>query len=295
MSCRAIAIVLCLSTAGAIRPCRAVDDAESAAAAIRQASQQYVAAVNRGDGECAAALWTPQGDLIDTHGRSTKGRELASAIQPGQTPPAALLTLAIDSLRLITPDVAIEDGRTQWLAAAAGDSMLVRHTAVWVRQNGKWLLDSVRESAADPNSHEARLQALSWLVGDWVSSGEGPAIAMSCQWSLDRHFLLREVRTQSPAGPLSISQRVGWDPASRQIKSWTFDSHGGHGKGVWSRDGEQWTVSAAGVLPDGRKATSSNLYVLEGADLLRWESVESTIDGMPGPTHKVRLMRKSTK
>jgi uncharacterized protein (TIGR02246 family) len=291
---RAIALVLCLSATTALHPCHAADDAESAAA-IRKASQQYVAAVNRGDVESVAAFWTPQGDLIDTQGHRTNGRDLARSLQPSQTPPAAGLTLTIDTLRLISPDVALEDGRTHWPAAGSADSALVRYTAVWVRQNGKWLLDSVRESAVDPNAHEVRLQSLSWLVGDWTSSEGGPAIEMNCHWSLDRHFLLREIRTQTPDGPLSISQRIGWDPATRQIKSWTFDSHGGHGLGTWSRDGDRWIVTAAGVLSDGRPAKSRNLYFSEGADALRWESSESKIDGAAGPIHKVRLVRKAAK
>src|SRR5262245_2589386 len=40
-------------------------DENDATAAIRLASQQYVAALERGDGESVAALWTEQGDLID--------------------------------------------------------------------------------------------------------------------------------------------------------------------------------------------------------------------------------------
>ena len=171
----------------------------------------------------------------------------------------------------------------------------MRYTAVWVRQNGKWLLDSVRECAADPSSHEARLQELGWLLGEWTSAEGGPAIEMTCQWSLDRHFLLREIRAQTPAGPVSVSQRIGWDPATRQIKSWTFDSHGGHGLGTWSREGDRWVVNAAGVLPDGRSATSRNVYLADGADALRWESTESTIDGAAGPIHKVLLLRKAVK
>jgi len=276
------------------RPCQAADDAESVTA-VRLASQQYVAALKRGDRETAAAFWTPQGDLIDAAGRAAKGRDLAREIQPAAATAAAGPVLTVDSLRLITPDVAIEDGRTQWTGAAGSEAAVMRFSAVWVRQSGKWLLDSVRESAVDPNSHEARLQSLDWLVGKWVGAGDGPAIEVDCQWSLDRHFLLREIRTQSPEGPLTVSQRIGWDPASRQIKSWTFDSHGGHGLGTWSGDGQQWTIAAKGVLPDGRQAASRNILVRDGADALRWETVEHTIDGGPGPVHKLRLVRQSGK
>lgn len=294
--CRpAKALVCSLLVLAALHACRAADDAESAQA-IRHASRQYLDALARGDAEAAAAFWTPMGDLIDSQGRSSKGRELARKIQPLRSRDAVTgPTLEIDSLRFVHPDVAMEDGTTQWLAGPNGESALVRFSAVWVRSNGNWLLDSVRESALHPNSHAARLQALSWLVGDWVSSGDGPAIEMTCRWTLERNFLLREIRTQSPDEPLSISQRIGWDPASGQIKSWTFDSHGGHGTGVWSQNEGRWVVDATGVLPDGRQATSRNLYALEGRDSLSWESVESTIAGAPGPqgpTHKVRLVRK---
>ena len=282
-------LILCLT----VSPCGAADEAE-ATTAIRLASQQYLAALERGDRAGVAAFWTERGDLIDSCGHCTKGRVLAAQIPVGKLPGGAP-KMSIDSLREVTPEVVIEDGRVQWPAVGDTEAQLVRYTAVWVRQGGKWLLDSVRESAADPNTHEARLQALSWLIGDWVSEEGGPAIEMSCQWSLDRHFLLREVRTKSPSGELSISQRIGWDPASGQIKSWTFDSEGGHGTGVWSRDGERWLVSATGVLPDGRPATTRNSYSLSDTGELVWESHESSIAGAPGPAHKVRLVRKNAR
>src|SRR6188474_1181578 len=162
---RAIWLFLCLPTYALPCVSYADDDTERTLGAIRQASEQYVAAVNRSDASSVAAFWTPQGDLVDSNGRSMKGRDLARSIQPAQTPSTGGMRLTIDSVRLINPDVAIEDGRTQWPAASAGDRALVRYTAVWVRQNGKWLLDSVRECAADPSSHEARLQELGWLLG----------------------------------------------------------------------------------------------------------------------------------
>src|SRR5437868_3200489 len=100
---RAIALVFFLSASAALHHCHAADDAQWATA-IRQASQQYVAAMNRGDGESVAAFWSPQGDLIDTQGRRTNGRDLARSIQPGQMQPAAGMMLTIDTLRLISPD-----------------------------------------------------------------------------------------------------------------------------------------------------------------------------------------------
>src|SRR5262245_39861911 len=115
-------------------PRLAADDAD-AAAAVRLASQQYVASLSRGDREAAAAFWTEQGDLIDCQGRCTKGRALALQSSAGRAAGVGP-RLKIDSLRLITPDVAIEDGRTHWNDAAASATSTVRFTAVWIRRDG---------------------------------------------------------------------------------------------------------------------------------------------------------------
>jgi len=104
---------------------------------------------------------------------------------------------------------------------------------------------------------------------------------------------LREIRTQTPAGPLSISQRIGWDPAIRQSNRGRSTPTAATARHLEPRR-RSLTVTAAGVLPmDAR--TSRNAYFSEGADALRWESTESAIDGAAGPIHKVRLVRKVAK
>ena len=41
------------------------------------------------------------------------------------------------------------------------------------------------------------------------------------------------LRSTCRANPvMTISERIGWDPLSRQIKSWVFDSRGGYGDGA---------------------------------------------------------------
>ena len=53
---------------------------------------------------------------------------------------------------------------------------------------------------------------------------------------------------------MTVTQRIGWDPLTKQIKSWVFDSEGGYGDGLWTRKGNQWVIKSTGVLPDGRIA-----------------------------------------
>ena len=73
--------------------------------------------------------------------------------------------------------------------------------------------------------------------------------------ALNREFTIR----QNGRVAMTVNQRIGWDPAGGQIKSWEFDSEGGHGEGLWARLGDQWIVKATGVLQDGRTATATHV------------------------------------
>ena len=72
---------------------------------------------------------------------------------------------------------------------------------------------------------------------------------------------------------MTVNQRIGWDPAGGQIKSWEFDSEGGHGQGLWARLGDQWMVKATGVLQDGRTATATHVITRDDPSTCRWRTV----------------------
>ena len=61
---------------------------------------------------------------------------------------------------------------------------------------------------------------------------------------------------------LEGTQVIGWDPAAGTIRSWMFDSDGGFGEGTWSKKDNSWIVKFNQVLPDGRKASATNIYTL---------------------------------
>ena len=88
-------------------------DSSPEVAAIRAGSEAFVAAFNKQDAKAIAALWTEDGEYIEESGRRFAGRE---AIEKGYAElfvgnPAAQMKIAIDSLRLVGPNAAIEDGR----------------------------------------------------------------------------------------------------------------------------------------------------------------------------------------
>ena len=54
-------------------------------------------------------------------------------------------------------------------------------------------------------------------------------------------------------------QIIGWDPAAKTIRSWTFDSNGTFAEATWEQKGDRWFLRNRGVLPDGRPATMINV------------------------------------
>jgi hypothetical protein len=158
-----------------------------------------------------------------------------------------------------------------------------RFTAVWLRRDGHWLLDAVRESGIVAPTHHEYLTELEWLIGDWVVDDEAQA-RMSCEWSADKNFILREIRVKSPGDQeLTISQRIGWDPRTQRIKSWTFDARGGYGDSFWVRDADRWIVESKGVLPGGVHVSGTQVYTLINDRTITWESIDRKVgdESMP--------------
>ena len=113
---------------------------------IREAAKAYVQALRRGDAKELAALWTTEGTYTDATGRSHNARELIEQHfgQPTAVETSSPVTVdSSSSIRFITPDVAIEEGITQAPDAAQG-----RFTAIWLKTDGSWMLDSLSELRA---------------------------------------------------------------------------------------------------------------------------------------------------
>lgn len=283
--------VLCGSGIAAAREPEEHGDDE---AAIRRAAAEYMEAVREGDAERIAALWTAEGDLIDADGQRHNGRRLARQVarRPDDESELPELKAHVDSIRFITSNVAIEDGAAH-VSSDSDGAVVVRYAAIWVKRGGEWRLDGVRESAARPASHHEHLAGLAWMVGDWIEEGESPAVEMFCDWSRDKHFLVRKIRVHVDGHrPLSVTQRIGWDPREKRIRSWTFDSQGGHGDGIWWREDDRWLVEATSVLPDGSAASGLNVYVQVDDDTFTWKSSDAELDGQPVPEHAVTMIRR---
>jgi len=277
--------------------------------AIRAAGVAYQDALTKGDGKALAALWTADGDIVDAHGAVMKGRDTMALTAPpasgAQTP---AFRIHDTSLRFLTPDVALEDGMIDILVPGAATPLVGRFSATWVRQGGAWKIAGLREAQLPGATGSAQLTDLDWMVGDWTvvdnappesKASLHPAMEVSVRWNAGHTFLLRDMKITPAATngsesvpPLHVTQRIGWDPLSRQIRSWVFSADGGHGEAFWSRDGNAWIARTTAVLPDGSQTASLNVYTYDGKDRCTWQSFHTHAGGEHLPPVNMTMIRK---
>ena len=250
--------------------------------AVRAASKAFQAAARQGDEKALRKMWTANGEYVDAAGKSVKADELIRRLTASPVANAVPATEAAaeTTLRFVTPDVAIEDGIADRVCAVDGSLLTRRYTATWVKRDGNWLLDNLRESVADASPINDRLKPLEWLLGEWAAKADDTSILVSAHWSDGGNFIVRDFVVGHDGGEsVTATQRIGWDPISAQIKSWTFDSQGGVGEDHWRRDGKRWLVETADVTPDGKEGKTSSVYVPGDERHYTWEVVGADVAG----------------
>lgn len=173
---------------------------------LQKRAEAFVAAFNKGDAAALAGFWTPDVDYVLVDGRHLKGREaIEKAFKSFFSENKGVkLHITITSLRLVKPDLAIEDGATEVLAPDGRPGSMARYTIVHVKQDGEWMLASVRAAPFSPPSNHEHLQELEWLTGDWVDEAEkGEVARVSFSWAENRNFLVSTFTTTLKDVPVS--------------------------------------------------------------------------------------------
>jgi uncharacterized protein (TIGR02246 family) len=247
--------------------------------AIRDLASAFTRAFAAADAKAIAAMYSDDAELIDELGVRSEGRPAIEDAYNSmfQSRPGATIAIAIESLRFFSPEVAKEEGHTR-VTRADGHETVRGYTTLCVKKDGRWLYASDREEHSSALPHHEHLKSLGWLVGDWVDQNSDSTVYATCRWSPDKNFLLRDFTVNRQGRPImTVSQRIGWDPRTKQVKAWVFDSEGGYGDELWARNGKQWVIKSTGVLPDGRSASSTQLLTPDGPNRTRWSSNERTI------------------
>jgi uncharacterized protein (TIGR02246 family) len=275
------------------------DDKSNAAEekALKARAEEFIAAFNKGDAKALAGFWTEDGDYVDQAGHTLSGRKAIQEAFEKQFAVAKGAKLRIDpaSLRFVKPDLAIEDGTTEILYGDDVPPTGARYTAVHVKQNGQWMLASVRDAILVPPSNHEHLRDLDWLAGEWVDeAAKGEMAKATYTWAENDNFLVSTFAVTLKDVPVAGgTQWIGWDGAAKGIRSWAFDSNGGFSEGTWSREGDKWTVKATATMRDGKKATSTNVITRVDPDRFTWQSTNRSVDGKAQPDSEVVKMKRA--
>ncbi len=264
--------------------------------AIAKRQDAFIAAFHKGDAKVLASFWAEDGDYVDLTGEHHKGRKAIEKVFAGLFAGNKGMKLRIDSdtLRFVTPDVAIEEGMTSVIPTDGGPPSRAKYAIVHVRKDGKWLLSSVRDSAYTPPSHFQNLRELEWLVGNWADANEKGAVArVDYAWAKDQNFLISTFAATFKN--ISIgggTQWIGYDAAKKQIRSWTFELNGGFGEATWTRDGKAWTIKTTATDREGAAVNLTTTITPVDADTLTWQVKELTVAGKAQPTGKAITMKR---
>jgi len=279
--------LLLVFTTSSVNWCVAQKPAEQSTdeAAIRKADDAYVVAFNKHDAKALADTWSPEAVYLnringeEVVGRAAIAEQFAAYFK---NEPDAKMELSVESIQFVSPNVAIENGTGKTLLPK-GESAEIDYSAVYVRRDGKWLLDRVTDKAKETApSHYEELKPLEWMIGRWVDKDKGDDVNIEteCKWTKNKTFITRSFSvTVGDHLDISGMQIVGWDAESKTIRSWTFDSDGGFAEGKWTHKGDQWFIHNKGVLADGRKATMSNVIKKVDDNSYTWQTVERTAGG----------------
>src|SRR4029079_9969469 len=199
--------------------CFAQDTA--AESAVRQSARQFTEAYDNANVEAIAAQWAPDAEYVVGQNR-IKGREAIAKLYGEffKANPGSKMQVKIESIRVLAPTVAIEQGPSSVSHSASGPPSASAYTAVHVKQGDQWLLANVRESEL-PTSVGEELADLSWLVGVWAANSDTSKVEMTYDWMVNKRFLRCTVAVTANGGSMSGgTQIIAKDPQSGRIVSW---------------------------------------------------------------------------
>src|SRR5262245_5094242 len=252
--------------------------------AIDKVVKETVQAFNNRDAAAIAAHWTAEGEFIRNDGVPVRGR---AEVQKGYAEYFKTLKgkphleIQVDGLRFLSADTAVQevtlrlkndDG--EFVASSWRNTLLVR-------EGGRWKVAMVREWDRDLGL-DVSLRELEWLIGTWQSATKDREVTTSYEWDENKAFLRGKFTVKEGAKVIeSGMQLIGKDNAEGAIRSWVFQSDGGFGGGVWTREGRKWSVDVHGVRADGRELTATSIYVHVDPNTYTWQAVGQALDGVP--------------
>ena len=255
--------------------------------AIRASVAAFRKAYNARDAKAVAALFGPEAQIVNEEGNTVQGRDEIEKAFAGifEETPQTQIEVSIESIRFVGTALAVETGSTKVTPAPGEAPESNRYTVVHVKaRDGQWVMGLARDLPDEEATGEEALKSLAWLVGDWIDESPDSLVETSYRWTNNRRFILGQFNVRIAGRPaMSGTQRIGWDPLAKQLHSWVFDSEGGFGEGLWTRQGNQWIVKMTGVTRDGRSGSATNVLTHVSQDRAIYQSRDRVVGGESAP------------
>jgi uncharacterized protein (TIGR02246 family) len=237
---------------------------------IRTFLESVTASFNKHDAKAVGTLFLPEGELVDEDGNVLKTREAIETHYSDifKTKPESRLKVEDKTIRLIGDSLAMYDGLAEVKPSAQETVRRTRFAAVLIKQGNQWQIASIRDLEDLENNSGLiweSMAELGFLVGEWLEEGGNFRIQTDCQWSDDKMSLIQKFKISGTGiKELSGTQRIGWDPATQKIKSWTHDTQGGYAEALWTKSGASWFVKSNGTNSDGDATSMTSVYQAAG-------------------------------
>ena len=253
-------------------------------AAIDKLTKQMIDAFNKADATAIVANWTADGEYIRNDGEPVSGR---AAVQKGYADYFKTLKskpnveVKVEGLRFPSADTAVSEVTLRLKddeGEVIGSSW---RTTTLVREGGQWKVASVREWDRD-TSLDVGLAELDWLIGTWQASTKDREVTLTYAWDEHKAFIRGKYTVKQGDKVIeSGTQMIGKDNVDSVIRSWVFQSDGGFGSGVWTREGKKWSVEVYGARADGKQLTATTIYVRVDPNSFTWQATGQALDGAP--------------
>jgi uncharacterized protein (TIGR02246 family) len=246
-------------------------------AAINKLKQSLIEAFAEGDAAKAAALMTEGAELDPDdapplHGRDNIQKALAEHFAKRTT--KTKVEFDPEKLRFLSRDAAMEEGDVKITKGQAAPTVQ-RYSLLLMREDGKWLLASIKESPSD----EADLKELGWLIGSWEAKQGNVEVRTTWEWFGDKAYIRGNINVTIGGQTQSGMQVIGKDPRTDELRIWTFEVGGGMVEGTCTREGEAWMFRTEGVSADGSKVSNTNILARINNDTFTWQPVNITVNG----------------
>jgi uncharacterized protein (TIGR02246 family) len=271
-------------------------DHEADKLAVDNLIKASIKAFNDRDAAAVAANWTAEGEYIRNDGEAVRGR---ADIQKGYAEffktlkGKPTLEVQTDGLSFPSADSALSQV-TLRLKNEQGEVIGSNwRNTMLVREGGQWKVAVVQEWDRDTGLDDS-LKDLEWLIGTWDMTNNNRTVTTTYEWDDNKVFIRGKYTVKEGAKVVeSGTQMFGKDNADGGVRSWVFQSDGGFGGGLWSREGKNWNVDFYGVTPDGKRLTATVIYVHVDANTFTWQSVNQAVDNAPiANTQPIKVTRQ---